>query len=93
MTIVTRNECNRYGVRRSISGFKFDSDIGHGRARIVKEKLLTSEERYVVGTILEKVKSAMVWDATLSAYTDNEGIILDLDKNEMAALTRAMKKI
>jgi hypothetical protein len=58
-----------------------------------EKELLTSEERYVVGIILVKVKSAMVWDATLLAYTDNEGIILNLDKNEMAALTRAIKKI
>ncbi len=59
----------------------------------MKTTELTSNERYVVNMILEEAKRCLVWNSDQGNYEDDAGFIMTLEKDEMAALTRAIKKI
>ena len=54
---------------------------------------LTAKERYVVSIILEEARRCMEYDAEAQDYKDDSSFIMRLEKGEMAALTRAIKKI
>lgn len=43
--------------------------------------------------ILEEAKRCLVWNSDQGNYEDDAGFIMTLEKDEMAALTRAIKKI
>lgn len=53
----------------------------------------TTEERYSLRLIINTAKDSMRWNAECEQYEDDGSFILVLDKEEMAAITRALKKI
>jgi hypothetical protein len=59
----------------------------------VEKDELTATERYVVRKILSEARRSMVWDDQFGEYIDDGSFIMALKKKELAALTRAMKKL
>ena len=55
--------------------------------------LFSAEERYSLRLLINTVKDSMRWNAESEQYEDDGSFILTLDKEEMAAITRALKKI
>lgn len=53
----------------------------------------TAVERCVVDKILREVNDKMEWNESSGEYEDNGGIIISLEKEEKAALSRALRKI
>lgn len=54
---------------------------------------LTAAERYVVRKILSEAKRSMHWSDEYGQYQDDGSFIISLEKQELPALTRALKKI
>ena len=54
---------------------------------------LTQQEASVLATVAGVVNEAMVWQKDWEQYADDGGVCLSLDKEEKAALTRAIRKL
>ena len=54
---------------------------------------LTTKEWDVVCSILSNVEGIMTWDEEEKEYTDGDNFICRLDKEEMKALKRVIKKL
>ena len=54
---------------------------------------LTAVEWNVVFALLDKVNDIMEWDADRQVYTDNDNFVCSMDKEEMKALRRVLKKL
>ncbi len=57
------------------------------------DEKLTATERFVVTTILKEARRCLIYDSDRQEYVDDGSFLLLLDKEELAALARALKKI
>ena len=54
---------------------------------------LTQQEASVLATVADVVNEAMAWQKDWEKYSDEGNVCLSLEKEEKAALTRAIRKL
>lgn len=59
----------------------------------MKKDDLTATESYVARKILSEAKRSFKWNEEYGEYQDDGSFLISLEKQELAALTRALRKI